>query len=304
MYKREFDKLTTLPNYCLFYGNEFYLKEYEKKIEEKFKNDDILKLIYDDYDFQRAKNHLLQNSLFGGKSVLIIRHSKSLKEIKELISIVKDNYFFFFFYSNKGINEFGKNQVRFFEPSLKELVLTIQEYERKFNISLSNEARLYLAKSVDALFLEKEIEKLSLYKKEIYVDDVKELVFAYKDESFEELFEYIIEGKEFLPKLDILLEKNDFRRILSSFIRYIRDLYTYYLFIKTTGEASLEKLLGYKLPISIEQNRVRLAIKLKDKNYLELLDFLLAKELEIRQKGEKSIFYEVVLFLKNYFTLL
>ena len=31
MYKKDFDKLRNLPQYCVFYGHNFYLTSYEKK---------------------------------------------------------------------------------------------------------------------------------------------------------------------------------------------------------------------------------------------------------------------------------
>ncbi len=81
-----------------------------------------------------------------------------------------------------------------------------------------------------------------------------------------------------------MLEKVDFRRFLASFIKYLSDLYQIYLFVKTTGKASLKELLGYQLPKDIEKNRINLAISLKEKEYLSLFEFLLEKELEMKKE--------------------
>jgi len=300
MYKKDFDKLSELPKYCIFFGNQFYLREYEEKILKIFQNDNILKLYYDEYDFDIAKIHLSESSLFGGENVLIVKHNKIPANIDKLLPYTKNGYLFFFYYGNKKPEIFNKNFVRFFEPSLKEVIEVIDKYSLKYNVRLTQEAKLKLARSVDPLFLEKEIEKLANYSNEITVNDVENLVFEYKEESFEELFVLILNNKEFLPNLYNLLEKADYKRLTSALIRYIKDLYMYNLYIKKTGSSSLEGLLGYKLPIHINKQRVDLAIKFKEKDFYELLKFLLEKELEMRnsEKNKEAIFWEVITYLK------
>lgn len=301
MYKREFDSLKELPNFLLFFGNGFYLEAYENKILEKFRDDNILKLYYDEFDMDRAITHLNEPSLFGGRNVLIIKCNKVLPKIDKVLKYAKNNSFlFYFYYGNKKINAFKNNFVRFFEPSLKDVIEYINGLEKEFNIKISHEAKLYLSKSVDAIFLKKEIEKLSNYSKEINVEDVKHLVFEYKEESFEELFYLILSNKDFFSELNFFLEKNDFKRIIPALIRYVRDLYMYNLYIKKTGSSSLEGLLGYKLPPNVNKQRVELAIKFKEKEYFELLNFLLTKELEMRssEKNKETIFWEVISYLK------
>ncbi len=300
MYKKEFDKLPFLPNYFLFYGDNFYLQEYENKILDRFKNENVLKLYYDEYDFETAKTHLRESSLFGGKNILVIKHNKIFPQIDKLITYAKgDSYFFFFYYGNKKIETFKNNFVRFFEPTLRDIVEMINFYANKYNVEITQEAKLYMANLIEASFIQKEIEKLSLYSSKITLEDVKELVFCYKEESFEELFVLMLNGKDFYEKLNSILEMNDFRRIIPALIRYVRDLYTYHLYIKTTGSSSLDGLLGYKLPFHIQNQRVSLAIKLKEKDYFELLNYLLKKELEIRNsKNAEAVFWEVMTFLR------
>jgi len=300
MYKKDFDKLDKIPPYCVFYGNNFYLDQYENRIFEKFKNENILKLYYDEYDFDRAKIHLTESSLFGGTNVLIIKHNKFPQNINKLIKYAQKSYLFFFYYGNKKPEMFGKNFVRFFDPNIKDMIEMLNELEKKYNINISYEAKMYLINVTESLFIKKEIEKLSNYSDKISLDDVKKLVFEYKEESFETLFNLILNGKDFYDELEFFLQSNDFKRIIPALIRYVRDLYTYNLYIKKTGASSLEGLLGYKLPLQINKKRVELAIKFKEKDYYELLKFLLEKELEMRnsEKNKESIFWEVISFLK------
>ncbi len=300
MYKKDFDKLKQIPNTLLLYGNSFYLQEYEKKLLDRFKDSNILKMYYDEFDFERAKIHLSENSLFGDTNVLIIKHNKIPPNLDKLLKYAKNSYLFFFYYGNKKPEIFGKNFVRFFEPNLREKLEFLDELSKEFNLTITKEAKMFLAKSLEPSFFRKEMEKLSLYSDEITLNDVKELVFIYKEESFEELFVSILKGEDFLDKLNSMLEVVDFKRIIPAMIRYVRDLYSYNLYIKQTGLNSLEGFLGYKLPFNIEKQRIELAIKFKEKDYYELLKSLLDFELKMRNsdKNKEALFWEAISFLK------
>jgi len=300
MYKKEFDSLSKLPNYLVFYGNEFYLQKYEKDILEKFKNANILKMYYDEFDLEKAKIHLNEASLFGGENVLIIKNNKIPPNLEKLTKNLKDAYLFFFYYGNKPPKT--KNFVRFFEPDVKELIKFIDEKANNLGINITKEAKMYLINSLEAVFLEKELEKLALYSKNITLNDVKELVFLYKQDSFEDVIVSILKGEEFENKLKNLLEKVDFKRFLSSITRYVKDLYKYNLYIKKTGTPSLKGLLGYQLPFDIEKQRIELAVKFKEKDYYILLKNLLEFELKMRKGNNipEAIFYEAIAYLKTF----
>ena len=301
MYKKEFDKLEVIPNNIVFYGNDFYLGVYEKKLLKRFENANVLKMYFDEYDFEEAKRHLSENSLFGDTNILILKHNKFPSNYEKLIKYAKDSYLFFFYYGNKLPNNI-KNFVRFFNPDTKELIQFIDEKVKSLNVSITKEAKLKLIKVVEPAFLEKELEKLALYINEITSEIIDELVFDYKEESYEDIIVSILKSGDFEKNLENLLVKTDMRRFLSAITRYIKDLYKYNLYIKKTGEASLKGLLGYQLPYDIEKKRVELAIKIKEKDFYELLKFLLNAELKIR-KGTSNIevvFWEVIAFLKTF----
>ncbi|WP_024790032.1 DNA polymerase III subunit delta [Lebetimonas sp. JH292] len=302
MNKKEFDLLKEIPNFVVFYGNEFYLEMYQKKLEEKFKNENILKLYFDEFDKNTAKTHLLENSLFGGKNILIVKTNKWNKEIEELKKYSKNNYCFIFYTGNKKIKLSKNDFVRFFSPSYKEIIEYINLLSKKENVLLSNEAKNFLAKSIEPLFLAQEIKKLASFKNEISLNDVTDLVFLYKEESFEDLFVKILSGADFFDDLKSILETADFKRIIPALVNYITNLYQYNLYIKKTGSSNLKNFLGYQLPFDIEKNRVNIAIKLKENDYKKLLDYLLNKELSIRNsdKEKEALFWEAMIWLKNY----
>ena len=300
MYKKEFDSLKEMPKKVIFYGNEFYLQKYEDKLLKKYKNENILKVSYDEYNYEQAKIHLSENSLFGGQNILIIKHNKILPGIDKLFKN-GNSYLFFFYYGNK-LPKFTKTFVRFFEPDIRELMRFIDEKSNELNITISKEAKMFLIKSIEPLFIQKELEKLSLYKKDISVNDVKELVFLYKEDTFEDIIVSILKGEDFEEKLENILIKVDFTRFLSAITRYIKDLYKYHLYIKKTGNSSLKKFLGYQLPFNIERQRVSLAVKFKEKDYYKLLKNMMDFELRIRlgKSIPEALFWEAIAYLKTF----
>ncbi|EDM23920.1 hypothetical protein [Caminibacter mediatlanticus] len=302
MYKKDFDKLKEYPSYLVLYGDNFFLQEYERKIINHFKQDNIVKLYFDEYDYEEVKSYLIENSLFGNKNIIIIKHNKIPTNIDKLKKFAKNNYLFFFYYGNKKIDIFDKNYVRFFPPTYKEKFIIIEEIAKEYKVSISKEAIDFLTKSVEPIFFRKEIEKLSLYTNNISLDDVKKLVFIYKEESFEELFVQILRGEDFYEMLFSFLETIDYKRIIPALIKYINDLYQYNLYIKKTGNNSLKGYLGYQLPFDIEKQRISLAIKFKDMDYFLLLKKLLEFELKMRNtdKNKEAIFFEAMSFLKNF----
>ncbi|QCT94285.1 hypothetical protein FE773_03545 [Caminibacter mediatlanticus TB-2] len=302
MYKKDFDKLKEYPSYLVLYGDNFFLQEYERKIINHFKQDNIVKLYFDEYDYEEVKSYLIENSLFGNKNIIIIKHNKIPTNIDKLKKFAKNNYLFFFYYGNKKIDIFDKNYVRFFPPTYKEKFMIIEEIAKEYKVSISKEAIDFLTKSVEPIFFRKEIEKLSLYTNNISLDDVKKLVFIYKEESFEELFVQILRGEDFYEMLFSFLETIDYKRIIPALIKYINDLYQYNLYIKKTGNNSLKGYLGYQLPFDIEKQRISLAIKFKDRDYFLLLKKLLEFELKMRNtdKNKEAIFFEAMSFLKNF----
>ncbi len=301
MKKQEFDKLEKLPNYIVFYGNEFYLDLYEKRLLKRFENANILKMYFDEYNYDEAKLHLSENSLFGDTNVLILKNNKIPQNFDKLIKYTNNSYLLFFYYGNK-LPSYIKNFVRFFEPDLKELIYFIDEKVKELNINITKEAKLKLIQMVEPIFIEKELEKLSNYTHEITSNDIEELVFSYKEDTFENVIVSILKGEDFENSLKNLLIKTDSKRFLSAIIRYIKDLYKYNLYIKKTGLSSLKGLLGYQLPFKIEKQRVELAIKIKEKDFYELLKFLLNAELKIRKgsSNQEAVFWEVITFLKTF----
>ena len=167
------------------------------------------------------------------------------------------------------------------------------------NINLDN--LKYLISKIDYRFLFQEISKLSLVDNLNY-QMIDNLVFNYNETSFDEVFDDLFYGKNYLSKLEYLLfQGNDEIAILSSFVRYIRILYMFNLHIKNIGYNNLSKeVLGYQIPKNIETYRVDIASKLKEDKFLEFFEILLKAELEMKSSKDKvAVLFKTFIQIKN-----
>ena len=296
----EFNKLEKLPNYFLFYGDEFYLDIWYKKVIESIKDTNIMKFYFDEFDLKKAKSHISQNSLFGDVNSLIVKTDKWDK-FEELIN---DNYFYLFFYGDvKKVKTkpFNNNFVRFFKPDLRELIIQANQYMQTKNISIEVEHLKYLISKIDYRFLFNEIDKLAL------VDNVNnkiidELVFNYNETSYDDVFDDLFLNKDYLSKLEnLLFQGNDEIAILMSFTRYIRILYMFNLHIKNINSTNVSRdVLGYQIPKNLEEIRKKIAFNIKEKQFLEFFEILLNSELEMKSSKDKSaVLFKTFIAIKN-----
>ena len=290
----EFNKLKQLPNYFLFYGDEFYLEFYYQKISSMY--DDIFKLYYDEVDIDVAKSYLSQKSLFGDKNVLIIKTDKWV-DVKKLVELSDDNIFYYFYYGDvkkAKTSIFKNNFVRFFKPDLKELIILSNEYMKMKNITNIDLLHLkHLISKVDYRFLFREIDKLSVID-HISNELIDQLVFDYNETSFDEIFDKLFQKEDYLKSLKFVLIQYDEIAILLSLIRYVKILYMFNLHLKNIGFENVSKdVLGYQLPKNVEEFRKKIAISIKEDNFLEIFEILLSAELAIKSSKDKT----AILFL-------
>jgi len=299
----ELNKLEKLPNFFLFYGDEFFLDIWNNKVHNIVQNTNILKFYYDEFDLDTAKNHLAQNSLFGDKNSLIVKSNKFI-DVEKLLNVVGDNYFYFFYTGDAKkakTKPFKNNFVRFFKPELKDLIITANEYMKNKNINNIDLNHLkYLISKIDYRFLFTELDKLSLVG-ELNNKIIDKLVFNYNETSFDEVFDDLFLNRDYLHKLDNLLQTNDEILILNSFIRYVRILYMFNLYIKNIGYENVSKeVLGYQIPKNLEEIRKKISFNIKEDKYLEILEVLLNAELDIKSSKDKtSILFKTFIYIKS-----
>jgi DNA polymerase-3 subunit delta len=302
----EVAKLNTFPNYFLFYGDEFFLSIYEEKINEQIKGSEVLKLYFDEYNFETAKKYISQDSLFTDTSTLIIKTDKWPKDIEKLLKILKGNNLYVFFSGEDKkakAKHFGKNFVRFFKPELKDLIIASNEYLAKQNRQIDINHLKYLIEKIDYRFLFCELDKLMIVEK-INNDIIDKLVFNYNQTSFDDVFDTLFEKGDYLEKLKFLLGQGvDETQILMAFTRYIKNLYLFHLYIKNFSYQNVSKeALGYQIPSQLENKRKHFASSIKEQQFYKFFKILLKSELEIKSSKDKTaVLFTTFIKIKSHF---
>ena len=300
----EFKKLQNFPNYFLFYGDSFFLSIYENRVESLIQNTNIVKLYFDEWDFEKAKFHLSQNSLFGDKNTLIVKTDKFPQNLDKLVKIVGDNNFYLFFSGDAKkvkTKPFGKNFVRFFKPDLKDLIIEANNYISEKGKQIDVEHLKYLITKIDYRFLFRELDKL-LILDNISNNVIDKLVFHYSETAFDELFDKIFLQQEYIKELEYLLFQGvDEVVILTSLIRYLRTIFMFNLYIKNLSHENVSKeVLGYQIPFNLENMRKKIAISIKEEKFLQLFEILLNSELEMKSSKDKvSVLFYTIISVSN-----
>ena len=107
MYKNEFDnyiKQGKISNSFVFFGESSFLIDMYTKMLSNIEDSSILSFYHDEYDFNSAKAHLSQASLFGGRNILIIKSEKKIpkKDLDTLIDFCEKNHDNVFIYAYYG----------------------------------------------------------------------------------------------------------------------------------------------------------------------------------------------------------
>ncbi len=297
MYKQQFDKLDKRFSSYLFWGEEpYYIKKYGQKIADAIDAaESKMVLYYDDYNFESAKNYLSQASLFGDTNLLIIKRDKAIpkKELQELLAIAQkmdNSYIIYECYSNEGkkieslFND--KNDavhVRFFKPSIGEARSELMQLAQQKQIPIDGvgiehllmllEGNLDLAAS--------ELEKLRLVNGNIEPKDIDSLVYALSPLNLEKFYIALIHKEpvgELFAKL--VEEEHNEMKILLGLTGFLQQLFLFHAHIRLYGKADSKAVLGYKLPVHIEKQRIALALRIK--NYPAI--FMLLQECELMLK--------------------
>ncbi|MBD3799348.1 DNA polymerase III subunit delta [Sulfuricurvum sp.] len=283
---------------ALFGESHFLIDRYAHRIAQ-IEGASVLSLYHDEYDFNTAKAHLSQGSLFGDQNLLIIKHEKKLPkaELDTLIELVgknPDNTFIYCYYGEdvKGIDAAFKGShagsVRFFHPFATEARAIVMQEAQAQGIQLDNQAAFHLLDihNNDLALACNELSKLSILGKPIGMKEIDEHVFGLSEIKLDHFITRVIEKKEFLPSLRHLLESGENEiQLLTAISGFLTQLYLFNSAIKIHGVADSALVLGYKLPGFIEKERAALSIKISLEGYKRGINFLLDTELKMKSTG-------------------
>ncbi len=316
MYKAEFDRLLEQgikeQNFILFGESSFFIDRYSALLSN-IEDANKLTLYFDEYDFQTAKAHLSQASLFGGTNLLLVKSEKKIpkKELETLFELCNkgDNRFIYAYYGsdhksyNNAFKKFGVITVRFFHPKPNEAVnILMQEAgTKKLNIdgyTLSHLLNLHNGNIELAL---SELEKLALLPVEqITTKEIDALVYGMGEMDIQTFTKEFWQKKEYLSHLETLLEAGeDEIRILTALTAQLHELYLFNIYIRIHGQADAKTILGYAPPQFAVNEKAQMAMKIKPHSFYKLTRILLEAELKMKSSGndKRAILYSTLLLL-------
>ncbi len=303
MYRNEFDnklKQNEVFNAYMFYGQSSFLIEYYTNLiaNQLGNKDEIEKLYFDDYNFKYAKDKLLQSSLFSSNNILIIKIDKKLpkKDVTELIEACSINPDSKVIFACMGDSDFkamdgyftpklNAVSVRFFSPFANEAVKLIETHARKLNLNYEISAlnHLYFMHRQDLSLCVNDLEKLAILNEKITTDKVNAHCFGIGAVNFEEFLHDLLSSEDISDDLELLLEEgmNEIY-LLTQVTSFVQQLFMISSYARVHGVPNAKEILGFVPPKNVWEKKTRLAINIKPEKFLEILNYLLSIELELK----------------------
>jgi DNA polymerase III subunit delta len=289
----------TAPRAMALFGESHFLIDRYAAALGRIEGASVLSLYHDEYDFNTAKAHLSQGSLFGDQNLLIIKHEKKIPKsdldtLVELVGKNPDNTFIYCYFGDdvKGADTAFKGShagsVRFFNPFANEAKAIVMQEASELGIQIDHQAALHLlnAHNSDLSLACNELSKLSILGKTITIKEIDEYVFGLAEIKLDDFIAQVIEKKSILEPLRHLLESGEEEiRILTALSNFLTQLYLFNTTIKLHGVADSALVLGYKLPGFIEKERAGMSIKISSEGYKRGLNLLLDTELKMKSTG-------------------
>jgi DNA polymerase-3 subunit delta len=304
MYKAEFDKHiqnSNVSNAFVFFGESAFLIDMYTKMMANIEEANTLTYYYDEYDFNSAKAHLSQGSLFGDRNILIIKTEKKVQK-KELDALFNyctknpDNIFIYAYYGSdhKTYNNkkaFGKNNVmsvRFFHPKEYEAQNILLQVAREKNVNIDKYTLTHLLNihNGDIALAVNELDKFRVYDKEITTKDVENLVYGLSEVNLDDFIKKLLHKKEFIQDLQNILEHGeDEIRVITAITAYLTQLYMFNIYIRVNGAPNALDILGYPAPKFVVDEKAALSLKFKPPTYSKLHELLLSSELKMKSSN-------------------
>lgn len=290
---------STTPRAMALYGeSHFFIDRYATALS-RIDDAQVLSMYHDEYDFNTAKAHLSQGSLFGDQNLLIIKSEKKISKTEldtfvELVGKNNDNYFVYCYVGEdvKSVDTAFKGShtgsVRFYSPFSSEASAIVVREAQHSNLQLDPRAAMHLLEvhNNDLSLACNELSKLSILNKPITIADIDEHVHGLSEIKLDAFLKKVIEKKEFLPSLQPLLESGAAEiYILTSLSKFLTELYMFNVTIKLNGFADPLAVLGYKPPDFVVKEKASLSIKINPNSYKKGLNLLLDTELAMKSTG-------------------
>jgi len=324
MYQKEFEQRLRqgLPKAVLFYGEneylvDFYIDLYVKKTQAK---DSMLSLYHEEWDFTQAKNFLSQTSLFGGTNLVVVKSAKKIpkKELDVLVELANKNEDNYFLYAYAGLAKDARSMqaaftdkkggvwLRFFEPNVREGVITLQQKAQEIKLDIDHYAlqHLMLVLNNNLALCANELEKLAILDMKVTSKDIDRLVYSTAPLATEQLLIDLFNKKPITATISKLLDLGeDEASLLRSTQYFVNQVFLFHAYIKLNGHVDSAAILGYKLPKQIEEQKAQLALKVKSASLLKIFEHLLESELIIKKAPatqKEVLLYSMLIKLQGY----
>ncbi len=302
MYKNELDKHiqnSSVSNSFVFFGESIFLIDMYTKMLTNIEDANILNFYHDEYNFNSAKAHLSQGSLFGGSNVLVIKSEKKVpkKELDLLIDLCEknpDNVFVYAYYGSdhktytKAFSKKSTMSVRFFHPKDYEAQNIIMQVAKEKNVNINKFTISHLLNihNGDVALSCNEIDKFRVYDREITTKDVENLVYGLSAINIDDFIKKVLHKKEFTDDLQNILEHGeDEVRVLTAITSYLTQLYMFNIYIRVNGAPNALDILGYPAPKFVVDEKAALCLKFKPHTYSKLHELLLESELKMKSSN-------------------
>lgn len=304
MYQSHLDthiRNNTISNSFVLFGESYFLIDRYTKMLSNIQDASVLNYNQDEYNFNAAKAHLSQASLFGGRNILIIKTDKKIpkKELEAFILYCEKNQdnLFIYAYTDKEYKTYDKDKyfkkystmcVRFFHPKHVEAVNIVADVAKKLNVNIDSYSISHLLNihNGDVALSTNEIEKFIVFDKPITTKDIDALVFGLAEINIDELIKKIINKKDFKEDVQSILEHGeDEIRIITAITSFITQLYMFNIYIRVNGAPNAMEILGYRAPKFVVDEKASLSLKFKPSVYYKLHELLLSSELKMKSSG-------------------
>ena len=303
MYKSEFDKqFNNNQNYnaYMFYGaSEYLVESYALKVATRLANgDDIIKIYFDEYDFDNCYNTLTQSSLFSSSNILLLKINKKLpkKEIEKLVDACRLNPSSKLVIACLGEVDFktmaksftaktSSVEVRFFAPYDNEAINILSEVAKSNGVQTDSNSLMFLynmhQKNLSLCI--SDLSKLSILDEVVTSKTINNHCFGLGTVDLEEFLIKLFSKININKDLYFILEEgiNEIQ-LITRITGFVQQLFMINSYLKLHGTLNIKEIWGYLLPKNIANTQANLATKYKKEDFLYMLNFLQDLELELK----------------------
>ncbi|MBD3840867.1 MAG: DNA polymerase III subunit delta [Campylobacterales bacterium] len=311
MYKNVFDQeLKNGKKYSsyMFWGaNDYLAQKYAKDVAKIHSiQEDIYSVYFDEYNFKTCLDYLSSSSLFSPVNVLLLQVNKKIPktELDALIEACNINTDSVFILCCLGSDVDYKTvsssfspkknsiDVRFFELYENEAInLLGQEAKQKgVEIGAAQLGYLYTMHQKDLSLCVNDLSKLAILQEPITTGIINSQCFGMGSVSIEQFFIRLFSKEPINKDLYMILEEGLSEVILiNQTTSFIQQLFTINSYIRLHGQLDIKEIWGYALPKDIAQKRANVAMKFKKEDFMQMLEYFLDLELQIKTNSKLDV---------------